>query len=138
MTKLIYEIIDLVRKQKTKKEKVDILKANESWALKDILRGTYDLRVQWNIPEGQPPFRPSREESVPGNLLRENTKFRYFVKGGQGDTLPKVKREAMFLGLLEGIHPKDAELVIAMINKTAIAGITKPIIEEAFPGLLPS
>jgi hypothetical protein len=138
MTKLVYEIIDLVRKQKTKKEKVDILKANESWALKDILRGTYDPRVQWNIPEGQPPFRPSREESVPGNLLRENTKFRYFVKGGEGDKLPKVKREAMFLGLLEGIHPKDAELVIAMINKTAINGITKPIVQEAFPGLLPS
>jgi hypothetical protein len=138
MTKLVYEIIDLVRKQKTKKEKVDILKANESWALKDILRGTYDPRVQWNIPEGQPPFRPSREESVPGNLLRENTKFRYFVKGGEGDKLPKVKREAMFLGLLEGIHPKDAELVIAMINKTAINGIAKSIVKEAFPGLLPS
>lgn len=137
MAKLVYEIIELAKKQKSKKDKVKVLKDNECWALKDILRGTYDPRVKWNIPEGTPPYTPCKEESVPTNLLRENAKFRYFVVGGQGDSLPKVKREAMFLGMLEGIHPKDAELVISMINKKAIDGVTKPVVQEAFPGLLP-
>ena len=48
----------------------------------------------------------------------------------------QVKRESIFLGLIESIHPKDAELVIAMINKQKPAGISRAVIEQAFPGLL--
>jgi hypothetical protein len=40
--------------------------------------------------------------------------------------------------MLEGINPKDAELVIAMINKETPNGLTKAIVNEAFPGLLPN
>lgn len=138
MAKLVYEIIELAQKQKNKKDKISILKENESWALKDILRGTYDPRIQWNIPDGPPPYTPCPEESVPANLLRENKKFRYFVSGGEGDKLPKVKREAMYIGLLEAVHPKDAELVIGMVSKEPITGITKNLVAEAFPGLLPA
>jgi len=42
----------------------------------------------------------------------------------------------MFIGLIESIHPKDAELVIAMINKQKPTGISRAVVEEAFPGLL--
>jgi hypothetical protein len=44
-------------------------------------------------------------------LQRENMKFTYFVKGGEGDRLPAVKERKIFIGILEGIHPEDAELV---------------------------
>jgi hypothetical protein len=50
--------------------------------------------------------------------------------------LTPVKRESIFLGLIEGIHPEDARLVISMINKEKPQGITRPVIEEAFPKLL--
>jgi hypothetical protein len=69
-------------------------------------------------------------------LLREHKQFKYFLKGGPGDKLPAYKRESIFIGILEGVHPKDAELVIGMINKETPKGLTKPIVEEAFPGLL--
>jgi hypothetical protein len=46
------------------------------------------------------------------------------------------KRESIFIGLIEGIDPSDAKLVINMINKTKPEGISRPVIEEAFPGLL--
>ena len=41
----------------------------------------------------------------------------------------------MFIGLLEAIHPKDAELVVQMINKQKVDGITKNVVMEAFPTL---
>ena len=50
--------------------------------------------------------------------------------------MPAFKREEIFIGLIEAIHPEDAKLVIAMINKEKLNGITKNVVEEAFPGLL--
>lgn len=134
--KLIYEVLELVSKAKSKKEKVEILKQNETWGLKDVIRGSMDSTVAWNLPPGAPPYTAALEQSVPANLQRENTKFAYLVKGGKGDELPAYKRENIFIGMLEGIHPKDAELLVAMINKETPKGLTKPVVEEAFPGLL--
>ena len=50
--------------------------------------------------------------------------------------MPPVKRESIFIGILEGVHPEDAKLVISMINKEKIKGLSRPVIEEAFPNLL--
>ena len=136
MALYVYEVIDKVKSQKKKADKVQVLKDNESWALKDIIRGTFDSSVLWNLPAGSPPYTPATEQSHPSNLLRENKQFRYFVKGGPGDKLPAHKRENIFIGLIEGVHPKDAELVISMINKEKPKGLTRPVVEEAFPGLL--
>ena len=93
MIKYVFEILEEVGKQRTREEKVKILKENESWALKDVIRGTMDDKVQWNLPIGRPPYTPSPAHHHPANLFRENTKFKYFVKGGQGDKMPKYKRE---------------------------------------------
>lgn len=136
--KLVHEVLDLVRKKKSKAEKIEVLKQHESWALKDILRGTFDEAIEWNLPKGEsPPYEANAEHNAPGNLLRENNKFKYFVKGGPGDKMPKFKREKIFIGLLETIHPKDAELVIGMINKKLpVDGITKNVVKEAFPNLI--
>ena len=46
-----------------------------------------------------------------------------------------MKRESMFIGLLEGIHPNDAELVVNMINKKKIEGVTKNVAMEAYPDI---
>lgn len=134
---LIHEVIENVSKKKTKDEKIELLKQHESWALKDVLRGTYDSSIEWNMPKGNPPFTKNQEHNAPSNLLRENTKFKYFVKGGPGDKMPKFKREKIFIGLLESIHPKDAEIVVGMINKSLpVKGITKNLVKEAFPNLI--
>ena len=135
-TLLVYEVIELVNKQKTKADKIKVLKTYESWALKDIIRGSMDTKLAWNLPVGAPPYTPCRPESTPGTLLRENTKFQYFVKGGPGTKLPAVKREQMFIGIIESVHPQDALLVIDMIAKKTPTGLTRPLIKEAFPGLL--
>jgi len=136
MYKLIFEIIEETQKAKSKADKIKVLKDNESWGLKDVLRGSYDSTVVWNLPEGKPPFTPNLPQSTPSDLQRKNTQFKYFVKGGAGDQMIKPKRERLFIELLESIHPKDADLVISMIAKKSIKGINRKLIDEAFPGLL--
>jgi len=136
MKQYVYEVLLEVGKKRSKEEKIKVLKENESWALKDVLKGTLDDKIQWLIPEGDPPYQPSEAHNHPSNLLRENKKFAYFAKGGPGTKMPAFKRENLFVGLIEGIHPEDAKVVINMINKIPLKGITKPIVEEAFPGLL--
>lgn len=134
---LVYEIIEKASKAKTRAEKIEVLQSNDHWAVRDVLRGTFDDSIVWNLPSGTPPYEAAREESVPSNLLKRNGDFKYFIKGGPGDELPAVKRESIFIRLVEAIHPRDAELLIFMINKRQLAkGITKKLVEEAFPGLI--
>ena len=132
---LIWEVIEKTRKARSKEEKIKILKENESWGLKDILLGTYSDYFEWNLPPGDVPYTPSKPESAPTDLRRKHKDFRYFFKGGPGDKMPTIKRESMFIGLLEGIHPRDAELVAGMINKKKIDGVTKNVAMEAFPDI---
>ena len=137
MAKQIYEVFELFEKAKTRKEKIEVLKQHESWALKDVLKGALDPKIEWLLPKGEVPYTPSEEHNTPSTLLRKNRDFRYVVKGGAGGQMPSFKREKIFLGIVESIHPKDAELVCAMINKKLpVKGLTVKIVEEAFPGLL--
>ena len=136
MKQYVFEVFEELNKKTKKEDKIKVLKENETWALKDVIRGSMDSTVKWNLPSGAPPYTAALEESHPANLLRENKKFAYFAKGGPGDKMPAYKRESIFIGILEGVHPQDAELVISMINKEKPKGLTRPIVEEAFPGLL--
>ena len=137
MVKYVYEVLEEARKAKTREQKVKILQENESFALKDILRGSIDEKVIWNLPQGEPPYKASEPHNHPSNWLKQNMQLKYFVKGGVGDKMPAFKREAIFIGLLESIHPQDAKHVVNMINKTPPKGVTKAVVKEAFPNLLP-
>lgn len=135
--KRIHEVLEDVAAKKTRKEKIDCLRENESAALKDILRCSFDDSIQWLLPKGDPPYNPSSEESVPSNLLKKNMMLTYFVVGGKGDLLPPFKREKIFLDVLESIHPKDALVLLnAKDKKPPVKGLTKKLVQEAFPNLI--
>lgn len=135
--KHVYEVIEAVEKASKREEKIQLLRQNESWALKDVLRATYDDTIQFLLPPGSPPYTANQEGSIPSNLLKQNTQFRYFVKNPDSVKMMPVKRERMFINMLESIHPKDADLCIKMINKESLGkGITKKLVQEAFPGLI--
>jgi Family of unknown function (DUF6433) len=133
----VHEVLNLVHKAKTSKEKVDILKNNSSMALKNVLFGTFDDSIQWNLPEGEPPYRPAEPNSAPSTLQKQLNALVYFIKGNKGDALAKFKRESMFISLLESIHPEDAKVVLAMVSKKLpTKGLTKAVVKEAFPDLI--
>jgi len=139
MAKYVFEVIEEAKKAKAKKDKIEVLKKNDTPALRDVLRGTFDKSIIWDLLGGKPPYTASEEHNAPSNLLRKNIQFKYFVKGSPYLVTMPIKRETMFIGLLESIHPQDAELVVSMINKKPIGGgITAKLVNETFPNLLRS
>jgi hypothetical protein len=137
-TKELYEVIGEVQKAKTRKAKIELLQQYKSAPIIDYCRCLFDDRVQFNLPEGKPPYTPGKEESHPSSWHKENKKLAYIVKGLQGDQMPGLKRENVFIGILESVHPNDADLLVKMISKKAPKGITKKLIQEAFPSIIPS
>ena len=81
MTLQVYEVFEKFSKAKNKAEKVKVLKENDHWAVRDVIRGGMDPSIEFLLPKGRPPYKANREESVPGTLLRENQKFKYIIKG---------------------------------------------------------
>ena len=133
----VYEVVDRVGQAKTAPEKVELLQKHNTHALRDVLRGTFDDVIVWNLPPGEPPYQANIPESVPSSLFKQHTHFKYFAKGPVSDGLTTVKREQMFIRVLEAIHPADAKLVIKMINKEQLSdSITKELVVEAFPKLI--
>lgn len=134
----VFEIFEKFSQQKTRKEKIEFLKENGIPAVRDVLRGAYDTSIEWNLPEGKPPYTPNRPESVPSSLRQQHRDFGYFVKGfKKSESLQTYRRENMFIQMLESVHPDDALIILNMVSKKApYKGLTKKIVEEAFPNLL--
>lgn len=134
----IHEILKRAGETKTKEEKIAVLRRYNTMALRDVLKIAYDDRIRFVFPEGAPPYRPSSEESAPSSLRRQNKRFKYFLENIKTNLL-MVRREKMFISMLESIDPNDALLIIAAKDKKLegmYKGITKKLVMEAFPGLI--
>lgn len=134
----VFEVFEEYKKAGSREDRLEVLKKySNHYAFRDILRGTFDDSLEFNLPEGRPPFTPNKPESAPTTLLKKHREFGLYVSGGQGDSLPAYKRENKFIQLLEGIHPEDAEYVLKMVaKKPPVRYITKKIVQEAFPNLI--
>lgn len=132
------DIFDRVGEAKTRKEKIEVLRRYNHRGLRDILKGSFDESIQFNLPEGSPPYTPGSEHSFGTTLLKQSKKFKYFVKTPSRPTAgPKI--EMIFVKLLEGLHPAEAQILIWMKDKDLAGkykGLTKKLVKEAFPGLI--
>jgi Family of unknown function (DUF6433) len=132
------EFLGRVEKLRLKSEKVAALRHNNSLELGMILRGIYDPRIKWMLSEGVPNFTPNDLPDQEHMFLREIKKVIYFVEGAHNANLTPDKREAMFVEMLEKISKQDASLLLAMKDKKMpYKTITRNVVNEAFPGLLP-
>lgn len=133
----VSEFLEKVGKLRKTQEKIDALKANDSYVLRVILQGAFDPKVKWLLPEGTPPYKPNELVDQEHILINEVRKILYFIEGFH--ELPQTKREMMFIELLEAVAPKDAELLCAIKEKKLpFNGITLFHVKEAFPGLIPN
>lgn len=137
MSLLMHEIFEKISKESAREKKIKLLQTYDSMPLKNILKGTFDDAIKWNLPDGNPPYTPAELSSIPTTFNKQFDQLKYFVKGGPGDRLSNLKREVMFIRLIESIHPKDAEIVLQMVEKKSPAkGLTKAVVKEAFPNLI--
>lgn len=131
----ISEIVNKVSELKTKEEKITWLRKNDNIPLRIVLRLMYDENVEFLIPNTPPPWKKNAFVGVEGMLYKEARRLRIFVKGGGYESLNQVKRENLFISLLEDVDNNDAELLCQMIAQKPIKGLTKKTLEETFPDL---
>ena len=135
---LVSEVLAKVSKQRTKAKKIQVLKENESLHLKSILVWNFDDSVKSILPEGEVPF--DKNEAPAGTehtyLAHEYKVLYNFIEGGN-DFLKPVKREQLFLQLLEGLHADEAEVICLMKDKKLNDKykVTKAVVSEAFPDI---
>ena len=134
----IHEILDHVEEQKTKAKKIAELKKYRDDSLTAILIWNFDDSVVSAIPEGQVPYK---ENEVPigtdhTSLRREWRQLYHFVKGGNS-SLSGLRRETMFIQMLEGLHPKEAEIVCLTKDKrlTESYKLSYDVVKEAYPDI---
>ena len=163
----MFEVLDLVSKQRTKAKKIEVLKKYEELPLKVILIWNFDESVVSILPPGEVPYTGYDDQNVykggvsakiseevrsmhsKGNfslgvsdgqghttIRRESKHFYRFIKGGD-DSLNNLRRESMFINILEGLHPLEAEIVILCKDKKLgeVYKITKEVVAEAYPDI---
>ena len=161
---LIFEVLNLVVKQKTNEKKIEVLKRYEDPSLKAIFIWNFDESIISLLPEGDVPFfgdnvlktstiterigdavssmKGGSSDSLGtidekhSTIRREYKKFYNFIKGGN-DSLNSIRRETIFINLLEGVHPLEAEILCLVKDKKLQTKykITKEIVSQAYPDI---
>jgi len=134
----IFEILDLVSAQRSKAKKVEVLQEYRDPSLVSILIWNFDDTVISIIPEGEVPYNPNE---VPvgtdhTSLRREYKNLYHFVQGGN-TSLSTIRRETMFIQMLEGLHPREAEILCLIKDKklTTKYKLTYEVVKEAYPDI---
>lgn len=137
MRKSIAELLEEVSVQKKKEDKIAKLRENgQNMVFMKILQWTFDKRIKWQLPEGEVPYNPTKYLDQEGNLYGEARRLYLFVEGGNPN-LSQLRRESLFIQLMESLSPKEAKLIEAIKDKKMpYKGITEKLVEEAFPGLI--
>lgn len=134
---LVSEIIQRTSNAKTRDEKIEILRHYDSPALRAVLIWNFDNRVECVFPEGEVPYTPNDAPigTEHTRLTSEWRKFDHFVKGVTD--LPMIRREALFIQLLESLHSSEAEILCLIKDKGLHKRfkVTKPVVQEAFPDI---
>ena len=159
-----FEVLDAASKQRSKAKKVEVLRRYAHDSILTLLIWNFDETAISALPEGDVPYGNNREDnSMTGTLSdkindavdkmsemnsnslgsqdqgkasirKEYTKFYNFIKGGN-NSLSNLRRETMFINILEGLHPLEAEILVLVKDKrlTDKYKITKEVVSEAYP-----
>jgi len=132
----MYEILENISKMKKPEDKINALRLTNNPALKALLKYAYDPKIKFLLPTGEAPFKPTSFLDQEARLFTEVRRLYLFIEGGNPN-LTKLKRESLFIQLLESIDPRDAKLINCVKDKKLpFKGITVKIVSEAFPGLI--
>ena len=129
------EIVKSIESKKTVKQQAEAIKENDSAALKEIFVMSCCPVVEWQLPSGKPPYEAlTKEQGIDqeGRFYSEVKKLNLFVNTPEGLEISSMKREQVFIELLETLHPEDALLLLRMKEKNL--KIKKGALEEVYPG----
>jgi hypothetical protein len=135
------QVFELIDKTDGIQEKATVLQKYDSLPLQDILKLNFDPDYNLLLPEGEPPFKKDTE--VPegyseSNLYVEHRRF--YIWKDPNINLGKIRKEQLFIQMLEGVHWKEAEAVCLAKDKKLQAKyktLSEDVVRLAFPNLLP-
>ncbi len=162
-----FEVLDLVSRQRSKAKKIEVLRKYEERHLKALFIWNFDETVISVLPPGDVPYQGYDDQNVYSGSLttkltqdiramhengsfsmgisdkqgrttirREAKNFYHFVKGGN-DKLNGLRRESMFINILQGLHPLEAEIVTLCKDKRLgeVYKVTKDVVAESYPSI---
>ena len=140
---MVHELLEAVDAEKVKAKKLEILRTHGEDSFKMTMIWNFDESVVSMLPDGKVPYQPvesdvqaNREQGLPQrSTIRNSARQIYrFVKGGD-DQLNKIKRESIFINILETLPPPEAEILVLVKDKALNTkyNITKELVAEAYP-----
>ena len=160
----IFEILELVSAQKTNAKKVEVLQNYEHASVKTIFVWNFDSSVISLLPPGPVPYGETNAQTTFAGTLSENIakeaaggesatgqdldgrnktsirheyqNFYHFVKGGNNE-LSTTRREMIFINMLQGLHPKEAELLCLVKDKDLDSkyNVSLENVKQAYPNM---
>ena len=139
--KNLYEVFAEFEKSPSRQDKINILKNNSSYALREVLKGTFNPNIEFTVTN-IPFYKPS--DAPPGlgysSIHQELSRAYLFEKNNPkvSRNLSDKRKEQLLIQILECLEEKEAQIYINMLlKKQRVKGLTSNIVKEAFPGLLP-
>ena len=140
---MVHELLEAVDAERVKAKKLEILRTHGEDSFKMTMIWNFDESVVSMLPDGKVPYQPvesdvqaNREKGLPQRSTIRNSarQFYRFVKGGD-DQLNKIKRESIFINILETLPPPEAEILVLVKDKALNTkyNITKELVAEAYP-----
>ena len=140
MNESIYETLLKIAKLDGNKARSEALaKYHNDFPIKVILDLVYNPNIWFLLPETDPPYTPVDEGIDAQNVLKADIrKLKYCLNLPDGEQLRPLKREQMFIQLLEAVDHNDAKLLLNVKNKKLpkeLKDITESVVRKAFPGI---
>ena len=140
---MVHELLEAVDSERVKARKLDLLRTHGEDSFKMTMIWNFDESVISMLPEGNVPYQPvesdvqaSIDKGLPQRTTIRNSarNFYRFIKGGD-DAMNKIKREGLFINILETLPPPEAEILVLVKDKALNTkyNITKELVAEAYP-----
>ena len=140
---MVHELLEAVDSERVKANKLDLLRTHGDDSFKMTMIWNFDESVISMLPEGNVPYQPvesdvqaNREKGLPQRTTIRNSarNFYRFIKGGD-DMMNKIKRESLFINILETLPPPEADILVLVKDKALNTkyNITKELVAEAYP-----
>lgn len=140
MLKAIYEIFDEFEAANSHNEKIGILKKNDCYALREVLRGSFNQNIKFTV-ERVPFYKSS--DAPPGlgyTTIHQELGRAYLFEEGNPKVSPNLsasRKEQILIQILEALEKREAEVYMNMLlKKQVVKGLDSNIVKEAFPNLL--
>tara|TARA_Y100001937_G_scaffold109139_1_gene153501 strand:+ start:1143 stop:1601 length:459 start_codon:yes stop_codon:yes gene_type:complete len=135
-TPSIAEVLKKVNNAKTKDKKIEILRKHDTDSLRMVIKSSFDPKIKWVLPEGAVPFKPNDapEGTEHTLLVQEAKRLWHFIEGADNQT-PRMRKETMFIQMLEGLHKDEADILIVAKDKKLhqkYKGLSDNVVKTAF------